>query len=88
MGRWGLKYGQITCWEKKIIEWAGEEKRGENAYFFPQFPISMHIFPNIDLTYTKLKIMADNAYGVQPPIIKNVLTGKNINLEMGGGVKI
>ena len=32
-GGGGQKYGQISCWGKKWLK--GDEKRGENAYFFP-----------------------------------------------------
>ena len=38
---------------KKLLK--GDEKRGDNAYCFPQLVRSMHMFSPIDLKFTKLQ---------------------------------
>ena len=48
----GQKYDQITGWGKKLLE--GDKKGGE-MHIYPQLVKSMHIFPPIDLKYTKLQ---------------------------------
>ena len=53
LGGGGQKYGQITCWGKKSLK--GDEKRGANAYLFPQFVKSLHIFSPTGLNFTKLQ---------------------------------
>ena len=42
----GQKYGEITCWGKKMIE--REWKRGVNAYFFPNWWKICIFFPQLD----------------------------------------
>ena len=62
--------------------WKGMKKGGK-CIFFPKLVKSMHIFPPIDLKYTKLQ-----KKGWQLFVWIKLSWGKNINQEGGGGPKI
>ena len=77
------KQKKISCWGKKLLK--GDEK-GENAYlFFPQLVKSMHIFPTIDLKFTKLQKRLEifRLRRAAAHILINFLWEKNVNQEKG-----
>ena len=77
-------------WQKNRLggknEWKKIKKGGGNAYFFPKWVESMHIFRPIDLKYTKLQKIGF-VCGAHTFFIINFSWGKNIK-QGGGGAKI
>ena len=65
----------------------GDEKRGENAYFFP--PIGQkyaHFFPDwLKIYKITKKVWKFFPFGAHHLIVINFIWGKNMNEERGGG---
>ena len=83
-GGGGQKYGQITCWGKKIIK-RGWKKRGKMHISYP-IGKRIHIFSPIDLKNTKLQQKKAEIFPLRraPPRYNNFHLWKNRNQEGWG----
>ena len=79
----GQKYGQITCWEKKLL-------KGGEMHIFSLIGKRMHIFSPIKLKYTKLPKKRLTIFQLRraPPYYKKFHLGKKYQSRRGGGCGI